>query len=283
MKITFNCVPCIINNYLRLARNGLIAGAEQEMILRRLLDFLSKVDYDQSPPVLGKKLQHLLREFTQDPDPYKKLKQKYNEIVSTLYPDLKRAVEVSSDPFDTAMRLAIIGNVIDFGSQYQFDLLETIERALDAELAVDDSGDLRKALREAETVLYIGDNAGEIVLDKLFLETIGHAHVCYAVRGGAVINDATLEDAFSVGIEKYAKVITTGDDAPGVVWETSSVEFKSAFENSDVIISKGQGNYEGLNNIKRDIYFLLVVKCDLIAKRIGVKEESLIAMRSTLT
>jgi uncharacterized protein with ATP-grasp and redox domains len=283
MKITFNCVPCIVNNYLRLVKNGLIPGAQQEMILRQLLEFLSKVDYDQSPPVLGKKLQHLLCEFTRNPDPYKKLKQKYNEMISTLYPDLKRAVEASADPFDMAMRLAIIGNVIDFGSQYQLDVFETIESALDAKLALDDSHHLKKALYAAKTVLYIGDNAGEIVLDRLFLETINHPNVYFVVRGGTAINDATLEDAMSVGMDKYAKVITTGDDAPGIVWETASAAFKRVFAQANVVISKGQGNFEGLSNIEHNIYFLLVVKCDLIAEQIGVKEQSLVAMRSALS
>jgi uncharacterized protein with ATP-grasp and redox domains len=280
MKITFHCIPCIVNNYLRLTQNGSIPEVKQEIILRRLLDFLSKTDYDQSPPVLGQKLQHLLSEFTHNPDPYKKLKEKSNAMLSQRYLELQKVVENSSDPFDSAMRLAIAGNVIDFGSQYQFDVFDTIEYALGSTLAIDDSLRLRKDLDTAESVLYIGDNAGEIVLDKLFLRTMGHPNVTYVVRGGAAINDATLEDASLVGIDKYAKVITTGDDTPGVVWETSSEEFQKAFEKADVVISKGQGNFEGLSTIKHNIYFLLVVKCDLITKQIGLEAESLVVMRS---
>jgi uncharacterized protein with ATP-grasp and redox domains len=179
-----------------------------------------------------------------------------------------------------ALRLAIAADVIDFGPEHQLDFMETINRAVHAEFAIDDSHALRKDLEKAKSVLYIGDNCGEIVLDKLFLKIIRHPNVCFVVRGSPILNDATVADAALVKMEEVAKVITTGDDAPGVVWETASDEFKRHWHQADVIIAKGQGNLEGLMEISQNIYFLLITKCDVIAKHIGVKVGDFVVMGS---
>jgi uncharacterized protein with ATP-grasp and redox domains len=175
--------------------------------------------------------------------------------------------------------LAIAGNVIDFGSHHQLDVMETINRVLHTELAVDDSSQLQRDITSAGGVLYIGDNAGEIVLDRLLLETMNHSNVYFAVRGAPTINDATEEDAATVGIDQVAEIITTGDDAPGVLWKTSSPEFKKKYNDADVIISKGQGNLEGLIDICRNTYFLLITKCNLISEHLGVNQKEFIVLR----
>ena len=151
---------------------------------------------------------------------------------------------------------------------------------LTAELAVDATGELRADLAAAESVLYIGDNAGEIVMDELFLATLDRPGVTFVVRGGPVINDATVEDAESVGIPAHARVITTGDDSPGVIPERSSEEFRTAFDAADVVIAKGQGNLEGLWDAEREIYFLLTVKCERVARHIGVEVGDFIVWHS---
>jgi len=233
---------------------------------------LSRVDYNQSPPVMGRTLQKLIRESLQNPDPYHRLKQHYNHLKLELYPSSKEMVENSADPFDTAMRLALAGNVIDFGSKYQFDIMEHIQLAMDHQLAIDDSRELRHDLTHADTLLYIGDNCGEIVLDKLFLESIRVPRKYFVVRESAVINDITADDAMMTGMDQIAKVITTGDNSPGAVWESASNDFKDHFVKADVVISKGQGNLEGLIDVPHDhVYFLLVTKCELIAERIGTR------------
>ncbi|MBN1559694.1 DUF89 family protein, partial [candidate division KSB1 bacterium] len=185
--------------------------------------------------------------------------------------NFRARINDAADPLQTALRLAIAGNVIDYGPQHQLDLWETIERVLRTPLAVDDSEALRRELSASKQLLYIGDNCGEIVLDRLLLETIAHPNVWFAVRGGPALNDATLEDALTVGIDQLARVITTGDDAPGAVWETASSEFKDVFQASDVVIAKGQGNLESLMDVKHNIYYLLVAKCELIAARVGAQ------------
>lgn len=282
MKTHTECIPCIINSFLRLADTDIIPEHQQEEILRQLLVYLSRVDYNQSPPVLGRTLQKLIRESLQDPDPYHPLKQHYNKLLMDLYPAYMEMVETSADPIDTAMRLAIAGNVIDFGSKYQFDVMEQIRLAMEHHLAMDDSRELRHDLKQADSLLYIGDNCGEIVLDKLFLETIRVPRKYFVVRESAVINDITEEDARMTGMDQIAEVITTGDNSPGAIWESASDDFKNHFSHADVVISKGQGNLEGLIDVPHDrIYFLLVTKCDLIAERIGTQVGDYVIKRGT--
>lgn len=284
MKTQFECIPCIVNSYLRLVETGVIPESRQEAILRQLLQYLSQVDYNQSPPMMGRVLQRMIRESLQDPDPYHQTKEKYNRMMLELYPSFKEIVDNSEDPFDSAMRLAVAGNVIDFGAKYQFDVMDTINRVKEHELAIDDSRFLRDDLEHAQTLLYIGDNCGEIVLDKLFLETVKVPQKYFVVRESPVINDITLDDAKMTGIDKVATVITTGDDSPGAVWETASKEFRDHFINADVVISKGQGNLEGLIDVPHDhVYFLLVTKCDLIGERIGTLNGDFVVKRGAVT
>ncbi len=282
MKTQFECLPCIINSYLKLVETNVIPNPQQEVILRQLLQYLSEVDYNQSPPMLGRTVQRMIRESLQDPDPYYQLKQDYNHMMLELYPSFKETVENSKDPFDTAMRMAIAGNVIDFGAKYQFDIMDSINRVKEHELAIDDSRFLRDDLKHAQTILYIGDNCGEIVLDKLFLETLKVPQKYFVVRESPVINDVTLDDAKMTGMDKIATILTTGDDSPGAVWESASKDFRDHFSNADVIISKGQGNLEGLIDVPHDhIYFLLVIKCDLIGERIGTQNGDFVVKRGT--
>ena len=284
MKTQFECIPCIINSYLKLVETSVIPEPQQEVILRQLLQYLSTVDYDQSPPMLGRTLQRMIRESLQDPDPYHQIKQHYNQMMMDLYSSFKEIVERSEDPFDTAMRLAIAGNVIDFGAKYQFDIMDSINRVKEHELAIDDSCFLRDDLEHAQTLLYIGDNCGEIVLDKLFLETVKVSQKYFVVRESPVINDITRDDAEMTGMDKIATILTTGDDSPGAVWESASKDFRDHFSNADVIISKGQGNLEGLIDVPHDhIYFLLVTKCDLIGEKIGTRNGDFVVKRGAVT
>jgi uncharacterized protein with ATP-grasp and redox domains len=269
MYIALECIPCIVNNYIKLTRDGTLPEDAIEKNLRRFLVFLSKADYKQSPPVLGREVHRMIRRMLKNNDPYSGIKQKYNGMILNMYGVFENMIKKSHDPFDTALKLAIAGNVIDFGCQHRLDIMHTVQKVLHADINNHHSTQLRNNLERAEQVLYIGDNCGEIVFDKLFIKTINHPNIYFAVRGGAVINDVTEVDADMVDIGSYAKVITTGDDAPGAVWKTSSEEFKTIFKHSDVVIAKGQGNLEGLIDVNHNIYFLFVVKCNLIASRVG--------------
>jgi len=271
MNISLDCIPCIVNSFRRLLQSGILPNAEKEPAMRRLLDFLARADYRQSPPALGRVMHRMIREVLKNPDPYKAIKEKFNTMMLGLYDDFQKMVRHADDPFDMAMRLAIAGNVIDFGPQHQLDVMDTMQRVVHADLAIDDSSQLRRDVQSASTILYVGDNCGEIVTDKLFIEMMNHPHIYFAVRGSPVINDVTVEDAQIVGMSQVAQIVTTGDDAPGAVWETASDDFKKLLLTADVVIAKGQGNLEGLIDVKHTIYFLLVTKCDLIANRVGAK------------
>ena len=280
MKTQFECIPCIVNSYLRLIETGVIPQPQQEAILRQLLKYLSEVDFNQSPPILGSAIHEMIRESLQNTDTYYQLKQNFNHMMLELYPTFEEMVNNSKDPFGTAMRLAIAGNVIDFGAKYQFDVMTTINKVMEIKLAIDDSLELRQDLKNARTLLYIGDNCGEIVLDKLFLESISIPQKIFVVRESPIINDITRDDAKMTGLDEIARVITTGDNSPGAVWESASKDFKDHFNNADVIISKGQGNLEGLIDVHHDhIYFMLVVKCDLIAQIIEARREDFVVKK----
>ena len=197
-----------------------------------------------------------------------------------MYTELKKNVIGSSNPFEKALRLAISGNIIDYGVGNTFDIDGAMYKVQNSNFAIDDSKELKEKISKAETVLYLGDNAGEIVFDKLFIETIIHPNLYYAVRGAAIINDATIEDAHYINMNQVADVISNGYDAPSTVLDKCSTEFKEIFEKADVIISKGQGNLEGLlDQTDKEIFFLLMVKCQVISEKLGVNKGDFVVMK----
>ncbi|MCP4573508.1 MAG: DUF89 family protein [bacterium] len=266
MDVAVECLPCVLQSCLRLLDEGGIAEDRREDLIRRALQVLADADWRRSPPALAQELHAALREALGDTDPYRQIKLRSNLAMLEQVPELRVMLAGADDPFAAAARLAVAGNVIDFGARHRFDPAEAIERVLSVEMAVDDLDLLRADLAAARSVLYIGDNAGEIVLDRLFLDTVAHEGVTFAVRGGPVINDATLEDANLVGLPTCTRVITTGSDAPGAIPEGRSAEFQQALDEADVVIAKGQGNLEGLWEESRDIHFLLTVKCERVAR-----------------
>lgn len=270
MEVAFECLPCALSSCLRLLDEGGIAEDLREGLVRQALHTLADADWRQSPPALARDLHAALREVAGDPDPYREIKLRSNLAMLERVPELREVLDRADDPFVTAARLAVAGNVIDFGARHQFDPAAAIDRVLAADLGIDDLELLRAELAAASTVLYIGDNAGEIVLDRLFLDTVAHDDVTFVVRDGPVINDATMHDAHLVGLPTCARVITTGSDAPGAIPEGRSMEFQEALDSADVVIAKGQGNLEGLWDEPRDIHFLLTVKCERVAGLVGV-------------
>jgi damage-control phosphatase, subfamily I len=279
MKIALDCMPCIIKNYQKLLNLNHLSEMVKVDAMKQLLAFLANADFNQSPPVLGREIHRMIRQTLGDSDPYRDIKVQYNQLILDMYADLHKKVVASKNPFYTALKLAVAGNAIDFGSQHQPDVMQILKSLEQITPAIDDSEYLRRDLKYARNLLYIGDNCGEIVFDKLFLENIAVPTRYFAVRGGPVVNDVTHEDAIDVGMDTIAAIITSGDDSPGTVWDSSSAEFKGAFNNADVIIAKGQGNYEGLSHTPGNIYFLFIVKCDLIARQLGAQPGDFIIQR----
>lgn len=272
IEFTYECIPCAIGSLITLFKNGIIPEDKQEKIFRMLLTYFSDLNYKQSPPEIARQMHRIIRDASQNSDPYKNLKLRFNQLMLEKYLFLKKQVEDSPDPFLFALKLAIAGNIIDFGPNGNFDIDATIAKAINTKFAFDDSLEMKKSIARARSILYLGDNAGEIVLDRLFLETINHPNVYFAVRGNPIINDVTLSDAQLVGIDKIANVISNGDDAPGTILKNTSTDFQTVFNSVDIIISKGQGNFESLTYCRRNIYFLLIVKCEHVAKHLGCRK-----------
>jgi hypothetical protein len=215
-------------------------------------------------------------------DPFKELKCEYNKIALGLYPSLELLVSQSQDPLWTATRLAIAGNVIDFGIYTSVDIDGTIHKAINHSLAVDEFDIFKNAISEADRILYLADNAGEIVFDRLLIETLisKGKKVTVVVKGSSVINDSTLEDALEAGLIGICEVIDNGSDAVGTIFPWTSLTFQKQFENADLIISKGQGNFETVTGFQKNIFFLFQSKCDVVSKELGLSNGSMLLKKS---
>ena len=269
MKTCLDCIPCFLNQALRAAR----IATDDEQKIKTLLDevgvMLRTIPLENSPPESARLIYQKISAITGNPDPYSKIKRQSTQKALSLYPALKTSVDNATDRLLTAIRIAIAGNVIDFGANWNFDLDNEIERILEKDFAVYDYDKFRDRLGKAQEILYIGDNAGECVFDRVLIEEMKKP-VIYAVRGAPIINDATYEDAMEAGIDKVATILSSGADGPGAILETCSSEFKEVYNNAELIISKGQGNYEALSSERRPIFFLLIAKCHVIANDIGI-------------
>ncbi len=274
MKIFLDCVPCFVNQALDSGRMVTNDEALQEKILRAVLERTRGLSFSESPAYMGGEVHRIVRELSGNDDPYREIKEHFNKVAMEVYPDLKEKVKDSAKPFDTAVRLAIAGNIIDFGMRNKKDdirLFDTIKDTLRRDFAINHINELRKAVADASRILYIGDNAGETVFDRLLIEEMPVEKITYVVKASPIINDATLEDAAFAGITELVEVIDNGSDAPGTILASCSAQIRERFEGADLIIAKGQGNYETLNDIDKNIFFLLKAKCPVIARDIGCK------------
>lgn len=275
MRTYLDCLPCFLSQALRAARNA----TRDEALIKRVLDevgrMLADIPLESTPPESGRRIYQKAAEITGNRDPFRKAKEESTREALALYPFLKDRVTASEDRLSTAVRVAIAGNVIDFGPNRPFDLQEEIEEAIRKAAAIWAYPSFREAVAEAHEILYIADNAGECVFDRVLIEALDRP-VIYAVREVPVINDATWEDAVAAGVDKTARIISSGTDAPGTILGTCSSEFKEIYRQARCIISKGQGNYEALSNETRPIFFLLKTKCRVIADDIGVSEGDIV-------
>lgn len=273
MKMTLDCIPCFIRQALDAARIVSDDPIVHAKILNEVLQWACSVDLQQPAPVIGQRIHRRLREIVKRDDPYRPAKDHQNRMALAMMPDLRARVTASANPLDMAMRVAIAGNVIDLGvpgSVTEDKIQETVEKCL-SEPLVGDQKKFFAAAAQAKKILYITDNAGEIVFDRLLIEQLKPERVTVAVRGAPAINDATMQDAIAAELDQIAKVIDNGSDAPGTVLEDCSPEFRRHFAEADLIISKGQGNFETLSDEPGNIYFLFKAKCKVISEHAGVE------------
>jgi damage-control phosphatase, subfamily I len=272
MKTSLDCVPCFVRQALEAVRMITPDKSVHERTLRDVLQWASIMDFDDSPPVMAQKIHRRLREITGIDDPYCEIKKHHNRMALKLFPELQDRIKKSGDPLILAARLAIAGNVIDLGvkeSISEEDIFKAVSQALE-EPFTGDQEKFRRSVSESERILYLADNAGEIVFDRLLIEQLSPGKVTLVVRGRPVINDATLNDAETAGLHRIVKIIDNGSDSPGTSLEDCSKEFPEFFNKADMIIAKGQGNFESLSGRGENIFFLLKAKCPVIADHIGL-------------
>jgi len=277
MRTYLECIPC----FFEQAIESVQLITDNEIIHKELVDDVAKLIPEFSlystPPEMAYKISKIVKARLGDRDLYKQIKENSNKMALELYPKLKKKVSESNDSLLAAVEIAIAGNVIDYGAKSTLDIDKEIEQLFrekfyDAGKTIFEYEGFVKDLKKTKQVLYLADNAGEVVFDRVLIEEFCYEKdVIYAVRDKPIINDALMKDAYDCGIDKIAKVISSGVESPGTILRYCSKEFIKIFENAEFIISKGQGNYEALSDIRKGIYFLFKVKCPVIARHAGAE------------
>lgn len=271
METTLDCMVCLIRQSLEAARQVTSDQGVHEQVMRDALNWAAKMDLTASPPAMAQRIHRRLRTLTGVVDPYQKVKDQMNRMALALLPELREMVENSPDPLAMALRLAIAGNVIDSGIKDRIteeDVRQAIRQSVTVSLCGSESK-FKQTVGNARNILYLADNAGEIVFDRLLIEQLDPQRITLAVRGAPILNDATVADAEVAGFAALVRVIDNGSDAPGTILGDCSRSFLEHFENADLILSKGQGNFETLSRESRNIFYLFKAKCAVIAAHVG--------------
>ena len=279
MKLKNECLVCIVRGSLDAAKLATDDTGLQQQVVRRVMAELAGIDPETPPPLMARFIHQTVEELTGVKDPFKAVKDEYNDFALSLYPDL--AEQVRHSDFQTAVRLTIAGNIIDFGAHHTVGR-QTVLESIDQSLVMPVQGDIgrfQRACERADKILWLADNTGEIVFDKLLLSKLDPEKITYAVRGGPTQNDATMADAEYIGMTKLVKTIDTGAAIPGVILEYCSDTFRRAYDDADLIIAKGQGNYETLDVTDPRIFFLFKAKCPMVAEHAGVALHDIVVKR----
>lgn len=288
MKINYECLPCLVNQFVRVAENT--KAENKDALFKKMFAYLADIDFSKSNPEIIGSTFRLLKEHINNDDPYREIREYYNNLFLNMLDRFENEINSSPKPFEQALKYAIIGNIIDFNPIHNSSLEDIMKWFADADklkLTIDHTPQMIADLVSANNLLYLGDNCGEICLDKLFIKKIKEynpsIHIYFGVRGKPVVNDSIEEDAYSVGIDEYADIISNGDDSLGTVLSRTSAEFNDIYQTADIVITKGQANYESLSEQdSKNIYFLLMTKCEVIAKNIGVAQKSIVCMNGNM-
>ena len=291
MKTYLDCIPCFYRQALDAAR---IAGTD-EIKQKQIVDIISRLIPDfpleASPPEMGREIYSLVGKISGVKDPFKEIKENSNKFALKLYPELKQEINNSEDRLLTAVKLSIIGNIIDYGAKNSLDVPKEIDYLFQGDFIINNENNstifkykqFKKALNKVNNIIYLADNAGEVVFDRLLIEELVEElgkEVIYVVKGKPIINDALIEDALFCGINKVAKITSSGSDAPGTILKYCPPEFMELYQEAELIISKGQGNYESLSEEDKSIFFLFKAKCPVIAKDIGCEVGDMVLISS---
>jgi uncharacterized protein with ATP-grasp and redox domains len=282
MKMRVECIPCFIRQAFEAVSLVTDDQRSRERILRQVVFRMANESFEKTPPSVMGDLHRIIRRLSGNSDPYFDIKKDSNTLVKDLIPSLKELTTSSKDPFETGIRLAIAGNIIDSvqGNPISEERIKkTISECLNEPIRRDAINEVREEIAKASNILYLGDNAGEVFFDKLLIEELNGCHITFVVRGAPIINDALRDDARMAGIDTLAEVVDNGSDAPGTIVEECSEEFRRHFAEAELVIAKGQGNYETLSDEQKKIFFLLQAKCPVIARDIGCEEGDMVIVK----
>jgi damage-control phosphatase, subfamily I len=282
MKTHLDCIPCFCKQALAAARLAGASSEKQKEVLDNLAKVLLNFPLTISPPEMAREIYGVVSNTLGiSNDVYKEVKDKSNKLVLSIYDKLKNRISNSSDHLLTAVELAIAGNIIDYGAKTSLNIEKEIEKILseegkeakDESKLIFDYPEFKSVLERSKNILYLADNAGEVVFDRLLIEELTKTYkgikITYAVKEKPIINDALAKDAYQCGVDKVAKVVSSGSDAAGTVLSLCSREFLKIFAKADMIISKGQGNFEALSGEIRPMFFLFKVKCSVVAQEVN--------------
>ncbi len=270
MKILLDCLPCMLKQVLEAARMATDDADIQAQILVDAISILANYKSYSCSPDLAMALHGMVKERTQTADPYRAIKDADIQAALKVYPHLKDFLKQKQNSLYWALKLAATGNNIDSAIYKALDINLCVEQELKKNFGKCDLPFFEEKLKTAGTVLIIGDNAGETVFDRVLAEALLPLNIIYAARNEPILNDTTIQDACDSGLDACATVISTGCNAPGAIHSQCSEAFLKIFHDADVVISKGQGNYEALSDCAREVFFLLKAKCPMVAGRVGV-------------
>lgn len=279
MQTFSDCFICILN----ILRTGMEkAGADQETqvtLLHDLIQQLAEQDPATSPSEISGLLWQHLRGSLRVDDFYETFKLDSNKLAFSMLDDLRKLAAQADDPLEMALKVSAAGNIIDVIHVGEYDLWQEVVEKIEQPLCAETVRAFKDALVRAHSVLYLADNAGETVFDRVLIETLDRP-VAYAVKSGAILNDATYADALAAGIDQVAEIIETGSRLPGTVLTRCTPEFNQRFRQADLVIAKGQANYETLDQEGDRVFFLLRIKCPIISREIGYPVGRLVLERA---
>ena len=270
MDIFLDCLPCVLKQVLEASRMATDNIELHAKIMGEAIKILADYKNYRCSPDIAKDMHQVVKSLTGESDPYKAVKERDIKTALEAYPRLQEFTANKQNNLYWALKIAATGNIIDSAIYNNLNIIASLENELSKEFSVCSLDIFEKKLKSAKSILIIGDNAGETVFDRVLIERLTGYEITYAVRSAPIINDATLQDAYDSGLNDCASIITTGCGAPGAILNQCSPEFLSVFNKADIVISKGQGNYEALSDCQRSVFFLLKAKCPMIADKLNV-------------
>jgi uncharacterized protein with ATP-grasp and redox domains len=279
MRMSMDCIPCMMRQIVDAARRAKADEGAQRRILTGACELLARgLNNEEMTVAVCRDLNRLVVEETSVEEPYRDIKERHIKEALTLYPRLKERVVNSPDRLLAALKTAAAGNVLDIFIDVEARV-QDVEGILKQEFALCCLEEFRQQLSQSTDILILADNAGETVFDRILIEELGKKNVVYAVKDSPIANDATLRDARESGLEEVATLISAGCSTAGTLLADCSEEFRRLFSEADIVLSKGMGNYEALSESSRPIFFLLKAKCQPVADDIGVPLGKLVFAR----